>query len=192
MCFCHLAGCYWANYFIRKALCLQLLLFISGSMFPSIFLTPWGKYDQRFDLNKENLITGDAEHGHPEESPTAAHLREAPIWNLLFPFGHCPLRLFRISKWDSGPPPPLHGKIHLEFPFWLFDCLPKRDRKRNSSLSLLSSHPADFLSVSPYPRIPVPMFHHFLLPCWLPFKKCCLMISISADEEGLLCCVAMF
>ena len=79
-------------------------LFISGSMFPSIFLTPWGKYDQRFDSNKENLITGDAEHGHPEQSSTAAHLREAPIWNVLLPFGHCPLWLWfgavlSTSKW---------------------------------------------------------------------------------------------
>ena len=34
-------------------------------------------------MNKENLITGDAEHGHPEQSPTAAHLREVPISLLL-------------------------------------------------------------------------------------------------------------
>ena len=28
--------------------------------------------------------------------------------------------------WNSRPPP-IHGKIHLKFPFWLFDYLPKTD-----------------------------------------------------------------
>ena len=34
---------------------------------------------------------------------------------------------FRICMWHSRPPrdpPPLHGKYHLKFPFWLFDNLP--------------------------------------------------------------------
>ena len=35
---------------------------------------------------------------------------------------------FRIGKWHSRPgstPPPLHGKCHLKFPFWLFEPFPK-------------------------------------------------------------------
>ena len=30
---------------------------------------------------------------------------------------------FRIGMWNSSPPP-LHGKNHLKFPFWLFEYLP--------------------------------------------------------------------
>ena len=29
-----------------------------------------------------------------------------------------------MRKWHARPPPPLHGKIHLKFPFWLFEPLP--------------------------------------------------------------------
>ena len=32
---------------------------------------------------------------------------------------------FRIRMWNSRPPL-LHEKIHLKFPFWLFDYLPNR------------------------------------------------------------------
>ena len=31
---------------------------------------------------------------------------------------------FRIGMWNSGPPPPLHGKKHLKFPFWSLEHFP--------------------------------------------------------------------
>ena len=43
---------------------------------------------------------------------------------------------FKIGMWHSRPPrdpPPLHGKCHLKFPFWLLAHLPNR---KHSALTL--------------------------------------------------------
>ena len=41
---------------------------------------------------------------------------------------------FRIGMWNSRPPPPLQGKKHLKFPFWLCEYLP------NLVMSLIRLH----------------------------------------------------
>ena len=44
---------------------------------------------------------------------------------------------FRIGMWHSrpprDPPPPLHGKCHLKFPFWLFEPFPYKKKENIQS-----------------------------------------------------------
>ena len=48
------------------------------------------------------------------------------ILNFHFDYPHTSLIIItNITIIISQPPPPLHGKYHLKFPFWLLDNLPK-------------------------------------------------------------------
>ena len=56
------------------------------------------------------------------------------------------LIIFQNTYMELEPPPPLHGKIHLKFPFWLFDYFPKKlsmKHKMYSDQSLYLGHKYD-------------------------------------------------
>ena len=56
---------------------------------------------------------------------------------------------FRISMWNSRPPP-LHGKNHLKFPFWLFATF-LYTRSRNNTNNVLV-----WFSVMRFPKVLLP------------------------------------
>ena len=75
--------------------------------------------------------------------------------------------------WNSRPP--LHGKIHLKFPFWLLEDLPKD----------FSIYPNRKLNITPHRSYPQFTFFFITLQ-WIPVQICTFSFRHFSPEKLLL------